>query len=179
MRTIDLEARNRNTTGERSELPTSPGAPAVIVSCIDARTDPAHIAGVGPGDAAVFRTVGGRVTDETVEQIGMLAGLAKIVAGDEAELDVAVIHHTDCGASRFGLPPVRDKINAVAGVTQDRVDAFAIADPAASLRADVDRLRASSLPAGLSVTGYLYDVETGELRVEVATDRLGAGAAAT
>ena len=57
-------------------------------------------------------------------------------------------------------------------MTSERIDEFAIDDPVESLRADIEALRTSSLPAGMSVTGYLYDVETGELRTEIATGPL-------
>ncbi len=168
MLTTDLESRNRSTRSEDpSALPTSPGLPSVILSCLDGRVDPAHIAAIAPGEAAIFRNVGGRVTDEIVEQIGIIAGLAKVMAGDDAELDLAVIHHTQCGASRFADPAIRDQLAATAGTTTERVDALAIHDPADSLRNDIERLRNSGLPAGLNLTGYLYDVASGELSVEI------------
>lgn len=180
MRTIDLEARNRSVRpADPAVLPTSPGVPGVIVTCLDARVDPAHIAGIEPGEAAVFRNVGGRVTDELVEQIGVIAGLAKVAAGDGVELDVAVIHHTQCGASRLSDPALRDRLAEHAGTTPDRIGRLAIHDPAESLREDIERLRRSSLPAGLTVTGYLYDVASGELAGQIGTAPLRAAPGAS
>ena len=175
MRTIDLTSRADQalaTTGA-DQLPTDPGVPAVVVTCIDARVDPVHLFGLAPGEASVFRNIGGRLTDSTIEQIGIIAGLAKLIGGEEMELDVALVHHTGCGASRFSLPPVREKAAATAGVGPGDVEALAIADPAESVRADIDRLAASPLPGGLNVSGYVYDVETGALAEVCSTTTLG------
>ena len=173
MDTIDLTDRRRSTGSP--VRPESPGIPRVVVSCIDARTDPVHLFGIEPGEAAVFRTVGGRLSDSTIEEIGMIAGLAKVVGGDEMELDLAIVHHTDCGAARFAMPPVRQKVAQVAGIDGEDVDAYTIDDPADSLREDVARLRSSALPGGLRVSGYVYDVGTGELSEEIATETLRSG----
>ncbi len=176
MRTIDLTSRAdeaRAATGA-DNLPTSPGAPAVVVTCIDARVDPAHLFGLAPGEASVFRNIGGRLTDSTIEQIGILAGLGKLIGGEDMELDVALVHHTECGAARFSMPPVRAKAAATAGVEPADVEALAIDDPTESVRADIDRLAASSLPVGLNVSGYVYDVETGALAEVRSTTTLGA-----
>ncbi len=165
MRTIDLTSRSNETRAERStdELPTSPGVPAVIVTCVDARVDPVHLFGIAPGEASVFRTIGGRLTDETIGQIGMIAGMAKFIAGDEMELDVAVVHHTECGAARFSLPPVQAKAASTAGVDEATVGALAIDAPERSVQADIARLAASALPRHLTVAGYVYDVTTGAI----------------
>ncbi|MDJ0769687.1 MAG: hypothetical protein QNJ12_12870, partial [Ilumatobacter sp.] len=122
-----------------------------------------HIVGLLPGEASVFRTVGGRVTDAVIEQLGMVAGLAKLLAGDEAELDVALIHHTSCGASLFGDHGVQQRLAATAGTSPEKVATLAIADPVDTVRGDLDRLRDSVLPARLRVSGYVYDVATGVL----------------
>ena len=165
MRTIDLTDRSAAQLAARgdADLPTNPGVPAVIVTCIDARVDPAHVFGITPGEASVFRTIGGRLTDDTVAQIGMIAGVAKAIAGDEMELDVAIVHHSDCGASRFSLPPLQAKAAATAGVAEAEVAAFSIDDPAESVRSDMAKLASSALPRGLTVAGYVYDVEHGGL----------------
>ncbi len=165
MRTIDLTERSRDVRAGRSadDLPTSPGVPAIIVSCIDARVDPVHLFGIEPGEASVFRTIGGRLTDETIAQIGMIAGMAKLLAGDEMELDVALVHHTECGAARFSLPPVQAKAAATAGVDEGAVAALAIDDPTGSVRDDLARLAGSPVPRGRAVAGDVYDVGTGSL----------------
>lgn len=165
MKPLDLVARNRAES--LPDLPTSPGIPAVIVSCVDARTDPAILFGLEPGEASVMRTVGGRVTKEVAGQLGMIAGLAAALMGADMQLDVAVIHHTECGASRFTMPPVQDAIVAAAGLDVDVVSELAIADPIDSVREDIGKLADSALPRALIATGYVYDVTTGRLEVVV------------
>ena len=39
-----------------------PRMSTIILTCLDARVDPAHIFGLGLGDAVVIRNAGGRIT---------------------------------------------------------------------------------------------------------------------
>ncbi len=66
----------------------------LVLTCLDARVDPAHLFGLELGDAVVMRNIGGRVTDEIIEQIAILRALA-VALGGEASLEVAIVHHTD------------------------------------------------------------------------------------
>ena len=61
----DLLERNRTLarTFTGGELPIRPRFGQLVLSCVDARTDPAHYLGLEPGDAVVMRTLGGRVTE--------------------------------------------------------------------------------------------------------------------
>lgn len=162
MTTIDFISRNQQANDHRaSELPASPGVPSVIVTCIDARTDPVDMFGLRPGGSSVFRTIGGRLTRSTIGQLGMLAGLAKALRGDDLELDVAIVHHNECGASAFSADEIQRKLATTAGVGIEEVAGLAIVDPAESVANDIEVLASSPLPDGLSVTGYVYDVTTG------------------
>ena len=63
-----LEANRKyaETFGSKSELPIPPGRKFAIVTCMDARLDPAKFAGLAEGDAHVIRNAGGRVNEETI-----------------------------------------------------------------------------------------------------------------
>ena len=151
----------------QGDLPLLPRVSTLVVTCLDARVDPAHFFGLELGDAIVMRNIGGRVTDQVIEQIAILQGLA-VVAG-AAGFDVAVVHHTDCGASRFANPQVRQKIDQVAGTGQAAIERLAITDPRVSVTEDLDRLRAApTLRDKLVVAGYVYDVTDGQVREIVA-----------
>ncbi len=167
----NLEFANSFNQGDLTLLPR---LSMLVLTCLDARVDPAHLFGLELGDAVVMRNIGGRVTDEVVEQIAILRGLA--VAAGGTGLEVAIVHHTDCGASRFANPQVRQRIGEVAGIDEAAIKRLAIADPQISVAEDLDRLRAApTLPDELVVAGYVYDVTDGHVREVIAPASLRKG----
>ncbi len=168
----NLEFANSFNQGDLTLLPR---LSILVLTCLDARVDPAHLFGLELGDAVVMRNIGGRVTDEVIEQIAILRGLA--VAAGGAGFEVAVVHHTDCGASRFANPQVRQKMAQVAGTAEAAIERLAITDPKISVAEDLDRLRAApTLPDELVVGGYVYDVTDGRVREVIAPASLRKGA---
>ncbi len=162
---------DRNLTFANSfnqgDLALPPRLSILILTCLDARVDPAHLFDLELGDAVVMRNIGGRVTDEVIEQIAILRGLALVAGGTGFEL--AVVHHTDCGASRFANPQVRQKMSQIAGTGEAAIERLAITDPRVSVAGDIDRLRAAPiLPDELVVAGYVYDVTDGHVREVIA-----------
>ena len=155
-------------------LPIKPNIGTIILTCVDARVDPAHFAGLGIGDALVLRTVGGRATDTAILEVAMLWQLMKLGAGGvDPTLGLAIIHHNDCGMAKFAGPQVADAIAEVFG-TRDVIDTYAISDERRSVVADVDRVMQSAVaPAGLTVSGHRYDVTTGTLEEIVAPTAVG------
>ncbi len=159
----------------QGDLALPPRLSILILTCLDARVDPAHLFHLELGDAVVMRNIGGRVTDEIIEQIAILRGLAVVAGG--AAFEVAVVHHTDCGASRFANPQVRQKIDQAAGTGEAAIERLAITDPRISVAEDLDRLRAApTLPDELVVAGYVYDVTDGRVREVIAAASLRKGA---
>ncbi len=159
---------------DQGDLALPPRLSILILTCLDARVDPAHLFRLELGDAVVMRNIGGRVTDEIIEQIAILRGLAVVAGGTGFE--VAVVHHTDCGASRFASPKVRQKMGQVAGIGEAAIERLAITDPQISVAEDLDRLRAArTLPDELVVAGYVYDVTDGHVREVIAPASLRKG----
>ncbi len=154
------------------ELPIQPRYRQLVVSCVDARTDPAHFLGLEPGDAVAMRTLGGRVTDRAEEDIAVLANLMTVFGGpDGPGLDVLIVHHTDCGLERLADEGRRTKLSQMSGIDEGVFDALAIHDHDAALEADVLRLRNSKiLPESVTVSGYLYQHESGKLTEVHAAD---------
>ncbi len=151
----------------QGDLALPPRLSILILTCLDARVDPAHLFDLELGDAVVMRNIGGRVTDEVIEQIAILRGLALVAGGTGFEL--AVVHHTDCGASRFANPQVRQKMSQITGTGEAAIERLAITDPRVSVAGDLDRLRAAPiLPDELVVAGYVYDVTNGHVREVIA-----------
>lgn len=161
--TDTLLARNRTFaegfSGE--ELPLMPRTGAVVITCLDARVDPAHIFDLELGDAVVLRNVGGRVTPDVFSQLAMLNVLAAS-EGAAGSPSIVVMHHTDCGTSRFANPELAAKVTAAARIDEATVAALVVDDPASTVAADVAKLRAV-LPPTADVTGMAYDVRTGEV----------------
>ena len=175
-----LVDRNLEFAGgfDQGDLAVLPRLSTLVVTCVDARVDPAHILGLELGDAIVMRNIGGRVTDEAIEQIAILQALGTALSGDDSfGLEVAVVHHTDCGASRFANPQIRQKLGTIAGTGEAPIERLAITDPQTSVAEDIDRLRgAPTLPDQVVVAGYVYDVTDGHLREAVAPASLRGGA---
>ncbi len=90
---------------------------------------------------------------------------------------MAIVHHTDCGASRFANPEVRQRLGQASGTGEAAIERLAIANPKISVAEDLDRLRAAPIrPDELVVAGYVYDVTDGQVRETFAPSSLREGA---
>src|SRR5215470_11796360 len=145
-----------------------PAAQVVIVTCLDHRVDPAIVLGLRLGDAVVIRNTGGRVTPAVIEDIaylGFLAGqLFSGIVAAEGLFEVAVVHHTQCGTGFLADPAFRHRAAAATGLPEAPLEAWAVADPHATVKADVELLLASPLLSpNVSVSGHVYDIATGRV----------------
>ena len=164
--------------GSKADLAVPPARRFAILTCMDARLDPAKYAGLSEGDAHVIRNAGGRASDDAIRSLVIsykLLGTAEWF----------VIHHTNCGMEFFtdevmrgllassletaelGSDGFKD-VGAGPGSAEARyIDWLTIADSAGSVVDDVSRIRAHPLvPGYIPIYGYIYDVATGRL-VEV------------
>jgi carbonic anhydrase len=161
----------RNELFARDYTPVALGQPAaqtVIVTCLDHRADPAIFLGLRLGDAPVIRNAGGRVTKAVIDDIAFLAFLAGQLfagqGGDGTLFEVAVIHHTQCGTGFLADPGFRHQAAEATGLAEAALEASAVADPHATIKADVERLLTSPLLSPkVSVSGHVYDIATGRL----------------
>jgi carbonic anhydrase len=164
--------------GASAELSLPPGRGFAILTCMDARLDPAKYAGLREGDAHVIRNAGGRASDDAIRSLVIsykLLGTAEWF----------VVHHTDCGMEFFTDEAIRGllahsletaalgpdgfhDVGSGPGSTEGAyIDWLTIADQTGSVVDDVRRIRDHPLvPRRIPVYGYLYDVRTGRL-VEV------------
>jgi carbonic anhydrase len=133
-----------------------------VITCLDPRVDPAHILGLGLGDALVVRNVGGRVTPEVIDDIAFIGQLAENLLPDGPLFEVAVIHHTQCGTGALADDTFRRRYAERIGADEASLREHAILDPAATVRRDVERLRAAeAISPRINVSGHVYDVVTG------------------
>ena len=59
----------------KGKLPLPPGRHFAILTCMDARLDPAKYAGLSEGDAHVIRNAGGRASDDAIRSLVISARL--------------------------------------------------------------------------------------------------------
>jgi carbonic anhydrase len=149
-----------------------PASPVLIVTCLDHRVDPAIVLGIQLGDAPIIRNTGGRVTRAVIDDIAYLAFLAeRLSAGQGAPdtlFEVAIVHHTQCGTGFLADPSFRQRAAEATGLAEAALEASAVADPHATVTADVERLLASPLLSPkVSVSGHVYDIATGRVTTTI------------
>ncbi len=175
-----LEANDRYAAsfGDKGQLALPPARQFAILTCMDARLDPAAYAGLHEGDAHVIRNAGGRASDDAIRSLVISYKLL-------GTREWFVIHHTNCGMEFFTDEVMRQllahsletaqlgpdgfhDVGAGPGSTEAAyVDWLTIADSHQSVIDDVTRIRSHPLvPKAIPIYGYIYDVTTGRL-VEV------------
>ena len=160
--------------GKKSELALPPARQFAILTCMDARLDPARFAGLAEGDAHVIRNAGGRASDDAIRSLVISYKLL-------GTREWFVIHHSDCGMETFSDEVIRRLLAGSletasfgpegwtdpggGGSTEaEFIDWLTIRDRRASVAADVARIRSHPLvPGRIPVYGFLYDVRTGRL----------------
>jgi carbonic anhydrase len=137
--------------------PAAPAKRVAVVACMDARLDPAALLGLSAGDAHVIRNAGGVVTDDEIRSLA----ISQHLLGTE---EVVLVFHTDCGMQKFADEELAARLEASAG-ERPPWSAGAFDDLDDAVRENVRRVRESPfVPRTDSVRGFVYDVETGELR---------------
>jgi carbonic anhydrase len=161
--------------GEKGNLPLPPGRRFAILTCMDARLDPAKYAGLSEGDAHVIRNAGGRASDDAIRSLVISYKLL-------GTREWFVIHHSDCGMQLFSDEIIRGLLaNSLETAIVDElgwrdvgtssgssegefIDWLTFKDLAESVAIDVKRIRNHPLvPHSIPVYGYIYDVKTGRL----------------
>ena len=166
--------------GDKAALPLPPGRHFAVLTCMDARLDPAHYAGLAEGDAHVIRNAGGRASDDAIRSLVISYKLL-------GTREWFVIHHTDCGMEYFTNEVMRGLLASsleTAAVDAsgwhdvgqgpgshagDDIDWLTISDREGAVADDVRCIRVHPLvPKTIPIYGYIYDVNTGRLN-EVAS----------
>ena len=133
-----------------------------VITCLDPRVDPAQFLGLELSDAMVVRNVGGRVTPEVINDVAFISQIAETALPDGPLFEVAVIHHTQCGAGAFADDDFRSRYAERIGADESALRDHAVVDPAATVANDVERLRsAAAISPRVTVSGHVYDVVTG------------------
>jgi carbonic anhydrase len=191
MSTILSEVLSANHTysesfGEKANLALPPARQFAVLTCMDARLDPAKYAGLREGDAHVIRNAGGRASDDAIRSLVISYKLL-------GTREFFIVHHTDCGMEFFTNEVIRGLLNnslETAELTSsgfrdvgkgpgsragEFIEWLTISDQKQAVVDDVVRVRNHPLvPRSIPIYGYVYDVKSGKLiEVEAAT-RAGA-----
>lgn len=185
---LSANAAYAHSFGDKADLALPPARSFAILTCMDARLDPAKYAGLAEGDAHVIRSAGGRASDDAIRSLVISYKLL-------GTKEWFIIHHTGCGMEYFTDTVMRGllaqsletaqigsdgfvDVGTSPGSTEGKyIDWLAIADQTASVIADVKRVRAHPLvPSFIPIYGFVYDVKTGKL-VEVPEATQAGGAA--
>ncbi|MFD6444848.1 carbonic anhydrase [Promicromonospora sp. NPDC060204] len=164
-----LLERNEAFATERflPELAINPAGKLMIISCVDPRVDPTYVLGLEQGESAVIRNVGGRVTPATVKTIAMLGKVGQANNGGAPGVgwNLVVLHHTDCGMTDLAAYP--DSLAEYFEVPAEELPGKSISDPYGSVQVDTTFLHHAPLPPSFSVSGLVYDVDTGKIETVV------------
>ncbi len=138
-------------------LDVRPSRQLAIVTCMDSRLDVFAALGLQYGEAHVLRNAGGVITDDVIRSLAV----SQRRLGTR---EVMLIHHTDCGMQSLTDDGFRAELQEATGVAP----AFAIesfSDVDANVRQSILRVRRSSfVPHRDQVRGFVYDVDSHELR---------------
>jgi carbonic anhydrase len=91
---LEANSKYAETFGDKGNLALPPARGFAILTCMDARLDPAKYAGLSEGDAHVIRNAGGRASDDAIRSLVISHKLL-------GTREWFVIHHTDCGMELF------------------------------------------------------------------------------
>jgi carbonic anhydrase len=183
---LEADAAYSAAFGQKGSLTIPPARKFAILTCMDARLDPAKFAGLSEGDAHVIRNAGGRASDDAIRSLVISY---KLLGTEE----FFVIHHTDCGMALFSDEIIRgllEKSLETAVIDENGwrdvgtgsgsdagefIDWLTFKDPAAAVITDVRRIRDHPLiPQRIPIHGFVYDVGTGKLIEVPEATRIGA-----
>jgi carbonic anhydrase len=172
--------------GDKAELALPPARGFAILTCMDARLDPAKYAGLAEGDAHVIRNAGGRASDDAIRSLVISHKLL-------GTKEWFVIHHTDCGMELFSTEIIGELLeNSLATASFTPVTGWAnnsneggsvagkyinwltFKNNEKSVVDDVERIRNHPLvPKNVPIYGYIYDCKTGLLNEVTAASAAG------
>ena len=172
-----VDARDDWARRRRKGIPTD--EQLLVVACMDERIPVEEALGLELGDAQIYRNAGGKVTDDVIRSAALTTNFFDT---DE----IVVVNHTDCGMMSASDEDVVAGMEAraeAAGVDLDDVDldpalpeldiGDASIDDWVRMTDDIDAACAAQvryleehdlIPDDVTVSGYVYEVESGELR---------------
>jgi carbonic anhydrase len=172
---LEANAKYSEDFTDKGKLAMPPARRFAILTCMDARLDPAKFAGLAEGDAHVIRNAGGRASDDAIRSLVISYKLL-------GTKEFFVIHHTECGMLYFTNEKMREMLVTSLETAQLTAQGFqdvgkgpgspegnyiewlTFKDARQAVLDDVARIKTHPLiPKTIPVHGYIYDVKTGKL----------------
>ncbi|KAI0004400.1 carbonate dehydratase [Xylariaceae sp. FL0662B] len=154
----NAEYANKFTQGH---LALPPAKQYLVLTCMDARIDPAAAFGINLGDAHVIRNAGGSAIDAQRSII-----VSEQLLGTK---EILLIKHTGCGMLTFtnedahGL--VEKNLGPSASAEVANLNFLPFSNLENAVREDVEFLKRSpTVPDSITISGWVYEVETGKVR---------------
>jgi carbonic anhydrase len=181
---LDANRAYAESFGDKAKLVGAPRRRMAILTCMDARMDPAKFSGLSEGDAHIIRNAGGRASDDAIRSLVVSCKLM-------GTTDWFVIHHSGCGMQSYS----DDDIRHLLGLDDDHahhegskwhqvkksshtpadIEWLTFSDLAQSIIEDVERVRHHPLvPASVAIYGYIYHIHHGTLEPVPEANRIGA-----
>jgi carbonic anhydrase len=180
---LDANRRYVENFGDKAKLVGAPKRRLAILTCMDARMDPAKFAGLNEGDAHVIRNAGGRASDDAIRSLVVSYKLL-------GTREWFVIHHSGCGMQSYSDEDIRHllglddqshhegtqwhDVKKSAHTAGDFVEWLTFTDLAQSVVVDVERIRNHPLvPSSITIYGYIYHIHHGTLEPVEEANRIG------
>ncbi|KAK0754386.1 carbonic anhydrase-like protein [Schizothecium vesticola] len=160
---VEAASAEYSASFDKGHLALPPAKKYLVVTCMDARIDPARAFGIELGDAHVIRNAGGSAAD----------ALRSIVISQQllATKEIVLVKHTGCGMLTFehkdAVAVVKNNLGekAVTELSEKVPNFLAFPDLDKAVVEDVDYLKKSNLvPEDVAISGWVYDVESGKTR---------------
>ncbi|OAP60190.1 hypothetical protein AYL99_05192 [Fonsecaea erecta] len=158
---VESASESYSSSFTQGHLALPPAKKYLVLTCMDARIDPARAFGIDLGDAHVIRNAGASAYD----------ALRSIVISEQllGTQEIVLVKHTGCGMLTFtnevayGLVEKNLGSDAVAELKARQLDFLAFPDLEEAVKKDVQYLKDSKLvPDNVTISGWIYQVETGK-----------------
>jgi carbonic anhydrase len=184
---LDANRAYVESFGDKASLVGAPRRRMAILTCMDARMDPAAFSGVREGDAHVIRNAGGRASDDAIRSLVVSCKLM-------GTTDWFVIHHSGCGMQAYTDDDIRHllglddndaahhgtkwwHVRKSARTPGAEIQWLTFHDLTRSIVEDVQRIREHPLvPRSVAIYGFIYHIHHGSLEAVPEANRIGAPA---
>jgi len=160
---VEAASEKYSSSFTQGHLALPPAKKYLVLTCMDARIDPAQAFGIELGDAHVIRNAGGIAKD----------ALRSIIISEQllGTREIVIVKHTGCGMLTFknadavGLVEKNLGSEAVEELKSKVPDFLPFPDLEAAAKDDVSFLRGTKLvPDSVAISGWVYECETGKTR---------------
>ncbi|KAI1130575.1 beta carbonic anhydrase clade D [Nemania abortiva] len=124
---------------DKGDLALPPAKKYLVLTCMDARIDPAAAFGISLGDAHVIRNAGASAKD--------------------AQRSIVISEQL------LGTREIKQKLGPTAAAELATLDFLPFPELDAAVKEDVEFLkRSATVPDDVAISGWVYEVETGKVR---------------